>query len=286
MLLTIADLESSGRDLGQAFTAAQGLSQMYLDYVNNSQEDHRKYTVEIFGSKKREPGVHASELSKCHRALVYGIGGMERKANTANTDTNMLMRFLLGHAVHAMVQDNWHQIAKKSNGLVRFEDEVKVSPKTSPVAAQWNIRSSCDGIITLCDQNKNPYLRVGLEIKTSADGPFKNLRSPEHDHVEQATLYQKTLDLPLMWLFYYNKNNSNYTTSYDPFLFPFDKKLWEEELEMRIARCTFLAEQQRLPARKEGRHCKWCTFSWTCNPSCLQPKPNPTAGYLQGVTRR
>ena len=181
-LLTIADLAQPEKVLAPYMTRAQNLSQVYLDQVVSSQEDHQRYTVEIFGSKKRAPGVHASELSKCMRALVYGIMGMERKANKG-ADVNMLMRFKMGHAIHALVQYEWSQIAEKSEGLIQFEDEVKVSPEVSAAAAQWNIRSSCDGIITCCaPQGGGPQVRVGLEIKTISDDGYKKLRQPQSDH--------------------------------------------------------------------------------------------------------
>jgi CRISPR/Cas system-associated exonuclease Cas4 (RecB family) len=284
-LLTVADLNQTEEVLAPYITRAQQLGTIYTDHLIHGQADGYKYEVEVFGGDGRAQGVHASELSKCPRSLVYGIMGVERKANTQGADANMLMRFRLGQAVHALVQNDWKQIADKSQGAIRFEDEVRVSPETSPTAAQWNVQSSCDGIITCCDQGGQPEMRVGLEIKTIVDDGFRKLREPQADHYEQTTLYMKTLDLPLMWVLYYNKNNCNFTTAYHPYLFRFNKQLWEDVLEMRIAKCTHMAENNQVPAGKEGMYCKWCPFTWLCKPARLKPRPKPS-GYAQGMTRR
>lgn len=270
-LLTINDLNQPLKEVLKYVDMANGLSNVYIDYITNSQEDDQSYKTEVFGTKGRSKGVHASEISKCNRALVLGIMGIERKVDTSNNDINMLMRFKVGHAVHSMLQNDWKQIAKKSKGLITFKDEVKIEPGNSEIAKLWNIHSRCDGIITCYgDYNKtSPQIRVGLEIKTISDDGYSKLKAPQADHLEQTTLYMKALDLPLMWICYYNKNNSNFTPSHNPFLFTFDKNVWDNILEMRIAKCTYLADTNNIPDCTEGIHCRWCSFSWHCKPPLL-----------------
>src|SRR5690606_11437879 len=97
---------------------------------------------------------------------------------------------------------------------------------------------------------------------------------PESDHMEQTCLYQACLDLPLMWVLYYNKSNSNFTTPYAPWLFKFDRHKWENELQPRFAKAHAHAQSQQLPDRTEGQHCQWCPFAWLCKPKVLSRSMN------------
>jgi hypothetical protein len=285
-LLTIADLAQPQRELTPYIEMAGQLSQLYFDHIARDQEETYSYTVDVFGGKTRAPGIHASEISKCLKLLVYSIMGYERKANVETADVNMLMRFRVGTALHAMIQNDWHRIALASNGRLKFDDEVKINPELGGSALLWNLHSSCDGIITFLDEHGNPILRVGLEIKTESDGQFEKLRQPREDHKEQTTLYMAALDLPLMWVLYYNKSNSNITTSFPPYLYQFDKKLWEGQLEMRFAKAQHLASIGRLPKGTEGMPCSWCPFSYDCKPSILKQQGSVRPPIAQGMRKR
>ena len=279
-LLQIADLAQPQQVLSPLFQRAQSLSQIYFDHVANSQDDSYQYLVNIHGGGTRSQGIHASEISKCLRALVYGIMGMERIADPQHADTNMLMRFRMGHAIHGMLQNDWHRIAAASNGLMKFQHDIKVSPELGGAASVWIIYTHCDGIITLCDEYGNELIRIGLEIKSISDSGFSKLKSPQKDHLEQTTVYMATLNLPLMWLLYYNKSSSNISTSFSPFLFKFDDKLWHNVLEIRFAQATHMAQTNQVPAGTEGLHCKWCPFTHACQPAIL------TQAARRAYTRR
>jgi hypothetical protein len=77
-----------------------------------------------------------------------------------------------------------------------------------------------------------------------------------------------------MWTLYYNKSNSNYTPSTAPWLFQFDKKLWEGKLIPRFEAAHSMAAARELPARSEGMQCRWCPFAYTCNPTNAQKQYN------------
>jgi hypothetical protein len=126
---------------------------------------------------------------------------------------------------------------------------------------------------------------VGLEIKTESEKQFEKLREPRDYHKEQTTLYMAALNLPLMWLFYYNKSNSNITSSFPPYLFQFDRKLWDT-LEMRFAKAHGMAAQNQLPARTEGMPCRWCAFSYTCQPSLLKGQQPKRTKLSLGMVKR
>lgn len=288
-LLTIADLNQPQQYIAQYIEMAGQLSQMYFDHIARDQDETYSYRVDVYGGKTRAPGIHASEISKCMKLLVYSILGVERKIDVETVDVNMLMRFRIGTAVHAMIQNDWHRIAAKSGGRLHFQDEVKIHPDMGGAALLWNMHSSCDGIITFVDEQNQPILRVGLEIKTESDGQFEKLRQPRDDHKEQTTLYMAALDLPLMWVLYYNKSNSNITTSFPPYLYQFDRKLWEQQLEMRFTKAQHYASLQQLPQGNEGQQCSWCPFSHHCKPSILRPqgpkRPSISPGMLGRRTR-
>lgn len=287
--------ELSGQDLTPYLEFVNTLSQMYFDYVASSQDDNYSYVVEHLGGKERASGIHASEISNCMKLLVYSLMNTKRHADPTTADVNMLMRFSIGTAVHAMVQNDWHRIAEKTAGTLTFagqggytlsfQDEVTISPALGGLAAYWNLHSSCDGVFTLLDPHNQPVLRIGLEIKTESDKQFEKLTQPRVYHKEQTTLYMAALDLPLMWTFYYNKSNSNITTSYPPYVFQFDEKRWKM-LEQRFFEAYQYAAHQHLPQGTEGMPCSWCPYSYTCKPSILSGKPTKRDTPSLGMIRR
>lgn len=270
-LLNIADLERPKSELAPLIEMATKLSDRYFDFLSSDSGGHQ-YKVSIGGGGARKPGIHASEISGCFRRLVYSISSVERKSDSKTADVNMKMRFGVGHAIHAMLQNDLGRMAEASNKELEFGSEVTINPWNSTVAAEWGIESSCDGVFTFLDKDEKPFMRVGLEIKSASDGEFEKIKEPKKDHSEQTCVYMACLNLPLMWTLYYNKSNSNITTSYPPFLSQFNKKLWED-LELRFVKAQHLKDVDKLPEREEGMPCRWCPFSWHCMPSILQAKP-------------
>jgi len=284
-LLTIADLSQPPEVVTPYIQRARTLSGMYLQHLATSQTDTHKYDVSIWGGSTRSKGIHASEISKCMRQIVYCIMGTERRPPVQEANVNMLMRFSLGTAVHSLLQHDFHRLAEKSGGQLRFKDEIRIGPKLGGPAQLWNIRSSADGIFTFMGPDGQPELRVGLEIKTMSPDDYADLKSPQNDHMEQATVYMATLDLPLLWFLYYNKGNSNFTESSPPWLIQFDAARWNNDLEIRFARCTHMAQIGELPDRTEGFYCKWCHFAHTCSPTSIRPRAGTPFRLSSGMRR-
>lgn len=270
-LLTIADLQTVGNAKAQYVEHAKQLSRLWERW-KAQQSGSYKVTVDFFGEGGRESGIHASEVSGCMRKLVYGIMSTERKVLPEQKDLNMQRRFDAGTLQHALYHYELEEMCKwlRNGGTeIYFEPEVKVHPGLGGVAQQWNIHSHCDGIFTLCASGQ-PYLRVGLEIKTKSAPMFEKLKSPDVEHQDQTCTYMATLDLPLLWLLYYNKSNSLFTHTESPWLFQFDQRLWETKLVPRFSTATQLAQKGQLPQRQEGKPCGWCPFAHTCNPNYLR----------------
>lgn len=267
-LVSIADLQQPKEALEPYIEKVNGLGKLYYNYITTDPGGYR-YEVSIGDERSRAPGVHASEVSKCQRRLVYSMMGTEKQVGTQR-DSNMLMRFRIGHAVHAMLQNDWHRIAKMTPGL-KFEDEVKINPSTSEIAKELNIHSSCDGILTFLDEQEQPLIRLGMEIKTASPKEFEKLKKPSSDHIEQCTMYMACLDLPLMWTLYYNKGNSNIMTPYSPWLFAFDERLWNR-MQMRIVKAEHMSNTDVIPERDEGIQCRWCPYTHVCQPPSLKTR--------------
>jgi len=249
------------------------LDQLRFRYMRmiEQRDEPISYQVDIKADSDRAPGIHASEVSKCMRALSYAIRGTEKRKNPSNT--NIRMRFGIGHAVHAMLQNDLHLLAKREADL-SFKDEVPISPAIGGAAEIWNIQSSCDGILQFHEgdsETTEPFLRVGLEIKTESDKRFAKLVEPREDHYKQACVYMHCLDLPLMWMLYYNKSNSSYTPAKPPWLFQYNPQTWSK-LERRMAEATASAYGGVLPDREESFECSWCPYAWTCGPGYLANK--------------
>lgn len=253
-LTSVSDLSRPAEEIADLIDQATQLSQLYDDYVEADHGD----------GHERAAGIHASELCGCERKVVYCIQGAPKKKGLKK---NWRQRFRFGHAIHDMFQKDFYKMAERSNGSLAFEAEVPVSPKYQAIAAELNIHSSCDGVFTFFDDpNADPVLRVGLEIKTEAPDGYSKLQEPKPEHVEQAHVYMRCLDLPLMYFLYVNKGNQNNTPSIEPFLIRYDPSIWGK-LEQRCRRLLKMAADNVLPDRKEGILCDFCPYAPICQPN-------------------
>jgi hypothetical protein len=282
-LASIADLNGPTEEVIRCVEMAKELSSLYDDYIVLDQDD----------GGHRAPGIHASELYPCLRKSVYSVLGTPKKPHVAKF---WKQRFKVGTAVHTMMQEDFHKMAKRSqqgkamrvaedaankmNCILEFEDEVRVHPSKQAIAARYKLHSSCDGVFTFRDKTTNEVvLRVGLEIKTEAPDGYEKLKEPKKEHVRQAHIYMACLDLPLMWFLYMNKGNQNNTGSAAPWLVTWQPQVWAE-LEERCKTVLDFAERNELPDRTETMVCEFCPWSYTCQPS------NMTRAFQRPNNRR
>lgn len=284
-LLTIADLQRPEHELAPLIQEAENIGRRYFKFIEQDDVTH-SYTVNVFADSERAEGFHASELSGCFKRLVYTQTDTEKRPNAA--DLNMKMRFRIGDAVHAMLQNDLTRMAERSQGTLHFQSELEIAPELQPIALQYDIHSHCDGLLTFSRwypdyQQWYSYLRMGVEIKTKSDKEFDKLKKPDDYHLEQTNVYMKCLDLPLMWTFYYNKSNSNITTTEDPWLFKYDPQIWDK-LIGRMGSATQYAQSGKMPPREEGLPCGWCPYAWHCQPSFLKKKDARKKRRIVGVS--
>jgi len=272
-LVTIEDLSG---DITEALREIEALGPLYEEFKKND-DKYREIILEIGGDGSRSVGVHASEVSGCLRKMVYSMSEVDKKVRSEDADVNMRMRFQLGHVLHALVQSDVQHMCAETMGEMVFEDEVKISPELGGTAEQYNVHSHSDGVFTKLDKEFNPTLRVNFEIKTMSGPEYDKLTKPKPEHVEQAHVYMKCLDVPVTWFFYYNKSNSNWTKPRAPFLITFDHKIWDR-IENRIKRAYKYIGDGELPNREEGRPCGWCPFASKCNPMYLKLRSTKSSG--------
>lgn len=281
-LRSIADLNRPLEEIQPYIDMAKSLNDMYDDFIVLEQDGH-----------DRAPGIHASELYPCLRKPYYSLTGVPRKPNVSKF---WKQRFKVGTAIHLMLQQDFHKLAKRSQRgeamrvaaalalqmdcYVEFEDELEVSPEKQELARHYNLHSHCDGIFTFYKMDTGEVvLRVGLEIKSEAPDGYAKLTAPKEEHVRQAHIYMACLDLPLMWFFYMNKGNQNNTPSKSPFLITWQPKVWLE-IQDRMNVIHQHAAEGVLPARTEGIWCEFCPWAYTCMPQ------NMMKAFQKADTRR
>lgn len=264
-LVSCADLLTLPADVIAKYELwASDLGDMYDLFIRNDDEDVA-FVVAWSGSKNRSDGIHASEMAgECQRPVWYSLRGEKRQ----NVDVRPFWKkkFRVGQTYHAMIQEDWRRLCEKSNGLMSFEREVRILPELQSIAARYDIKSSCDGVITFRDYPHGPaVMRVGLEIKTESSDQYSKLKGPKDEHKRQTCVYMKCLDVPLLWTMYVNKGNQNIVPSKHPYLYQFDFELWGR-IERETKEIHRLATINQIPPRVEGLVCQFCGYSWICQP--------------------
>ena len=101
MLMTISDLQTTPQGMqNQCVQAAMSLSNLWDSYVKQSPGDWELHT-EFRGEEERQGGIHASELSRCRRLIVYSAMNTERKVQAQDKNPKMQRVFDIGTIVHS-----------------------------------------------------------------------------------------------------------------------------------------------------------------------------------------
>lgn len=284
-LVTIEDLEKEPPDQVAMYTLlAQDLKGMYDAFVEND-EENVTFQAGWGGASSRAAGLHASELSLdgCQRSTVYSLMGAEKQQRI---DAFWKKRFQMGHMVHALLQNGFERMAAATNGTVTFEPEVKIAPILQDgVTKKYGINSHCDGIFTIREHAAGPpVLRIGVEIKSESPDEFKEIKEPKPFHKDQALIYMKCLDLPLLWFVYFNKGNQNMVPSAPPYLMTFNHRRWAA-IEQTIVERIADAAANNLPERKEGIKCEFCPYGHICQPEYLRRKVKRAAAKADRAKR-
>lgn len=139
-------------------------------------------------SKKRERGIHPSELGGCKRRIYYGlIGADESSPRLAEP------KLIAGTTIHHMFQERF-----QSTDLYEVKSEIPI--EGTEFARRLHLIGYCD----LGFYIKNVPI-LGVEVKSGLlynAVPFR--------HQIQATAYQQCLGFPFMWYFYMDRDWAQY----------------------------------------------------------------------------
>lgn len=225
----------------------------YVDWVRNEPRDNRQ-------------GVfHPSAAGMCGRRGVYEYIGTPRVYTDTDKDLEV---FRIGHAVHDIVQSILGDLrcVLEPRGIeVHFEAEVPFDPATDTLMQDFGLGGTCDGLLTLSCKAEGWVQRSVVEIKSSKDKLFQAIRAPKEDHVKQASIYAFRYNVPIIYYWYYNKDNSERKV----FREVFNDAAFDEAIN-KFASMRWHAEDGTLPEREESFYfCPRCEYSHTCKPETL-----------------
>lgn len=208
-------------------------------------------------AEPRYPGIHPSQLPHPCMLKVWnemtGVEGRER------IEPRTQLIFDLGHAVHHMMQTYG---ARGAWGPI-YKAESRLTGDIQPLAEELMIEGSADAenILVVDNIPNAPIYEVGVvhEYKTINTDAFKKLTRPKPEHKQQATVYAKVLNRPVVVYLYLNKNDS----SLADYPVEFDPAQWSTlENKARLLVQHFDAGQP--PPAETGFHCQQCPYAYGC----------------------
>ena len=201
----------------------------------------------------RKHGIHPSTLAStpCLLRIYYEAMGYEAQVVH---EANSLLIFDVGTAVHDMLQ----KFGQMGAWGIHYVPEAVVEDKDLMIVGH----ADADNILVIDDIAGAPIFEVGVvhEYKTINNEGFKGLRGkPKPQHKQQATVYSRCLNRPVVVYLYVNKDNSNIAD----FPLPFDPATWEA-LRQRAEVVRNAVLTQIPPQGTVGWHCQNCGYVYQC----------------------
>lgn len=210
---------------------------------------------------------HPSSAGYCKRRTVMHY------INTPPTDAisvRMKEIFEVGHTLHDVVQARFEKLAphvKRLGAQYEFQREVPCDRTTDTLFLDLNIAGTADGILRIW--NAEFEQRALLEIKTQSDKRHEELlkmRTAYEKHLLQSHLYAFRFDLPLIYVFYLNKDNQKREVR----THLFDHAIFDAAV-LYFTRCGDFVKRGELPPREESWfECKECPYRTACGPEVLR----------------
>jgi CRISPR/Cas system-associated exonuclease Cas4 (RecB family) len=259
---TLRSLDDAGPhvDLEKVFD----ISKLYALTIDTSVEE----------SIARQGVWHPSSAGMCKRSQVLAF---TRVKPTDRQSRQLKEIFKLGHVVHDIVQTALEKlpVAMQRYGVnVDVQREVPCNRETDRLFLDYGIAGTADNLVRL--HNAAFEQRGVVEIKSIADERFKEVKkqeSPLTKHLMQANLYAYRFDCPLVWMFYFNKNNSKrlgFTLLFDLVYFDLAVGYFQQ--------CADFVRRGQLPPREEDYlECGDCLYRTLCDPVLLRSR----TGMLQ-----
>lgn len=213
----------------------------------------------------RQGYFHPSAIGQCSRRNVYEA--MRAPLTPGVPDVESQEIFALGHKIHDRVQGVLADVARvcEAKGLEwEFQAEVPFDPEKDQLFIDLRTGGTTDGCITI----RQPGVweqRGVLEVKSMKDDFWQKLKGPKPDHEWQAHLYAFRWNVPIIWYWYYNKNNSQRKV--------FRRAVNEKKLDQALERLEMFNEHFEagtLPEREESFFmCPRCEYKTVCDPPSL-----------------
>lgn len=218
------------------------------------------------GKQEREfrKAFNPSTYYKCQRYLFYRLRGVpEDKV----INPRMQRIYRVGTALHNDVQD----IVSSCVSLIPYEEMPFYGAKGVELISEHNshpmevkfldyrwtekipVSAMVDGAIEF--QN----IQMLFEFKTINTSDFNILIEPLKDHVKQGALYVLCTGINRVMFLYMDKN----TQEYKAYLVEYTEK----QLDWVVNRLRYiegLILANSLPAKEEGRDCRWCGYKKLC----------------------
>ena len=254
-LRTIADLKP-GLDPKEAIA---DLDAMYMTALDNSNDEH----------VARQGVLHPSSVGYCKRANVYqrlGTPPSDRRSK------EFIEIVTMGHLVHDILQHRLEQLTHtlaKFGINAEFQREVPCDKANDALYKSLRLAGTCDGILRLWTDKWEQ--RGVVEIKSINDEGFKEMELAElaqRNHRMQSHIYAYRFNTPIIWVWYYNKNNGK--RELKPTLF--DEATYLAAVDYFIELDDYARRGELPPGDESWFECKECVYRTKCDPAVLRSR--------------
>lgn len=226
---------------------------------------------------------HPSSCGYCRRAEVLQF---LRTPPTDEQSKKLKEIFAMGHLVHELVQSKFEQLAphlKRRGFQYTFQREVPFDPETDRLYLELGIGGTCDGIVRIW--NAVFEQRILLEAKSQSHDRHEKLKvmaTAWPTHLLQSHIYSWRFDIPVITVFYFNKNNSKRETRTQLF----SHEIFDTAI-MYFSECNDYVARGELPPREESYlECVDCRYRSMCKPEVLRRKKALNTVPVTALRRR
>lgn len=211
----------------------------------------------------RQGYFHPSGVGACRRKQVYEY---IRTPFIPTLDPESIEIFDLGHAIHELLGRKFadvERVLKPKNIGYSLNLEVPFDPKVDRLFTDLGIGGTCDAVLEVWSDTWRQ--RAVIETKSINGTNFEKLNAPKLEHLMQGHLYAYRFDCPIIYNWYYCKNNSKrrvYASLFDHSVFSQAISYFEQLLRH--------VEAGTLPDRDEDFYnCPRCEYREVCQPSVM-----------------
>lgn len=237
---------------------------LFRQAINNSNDEH----------EERSGIFHPSSVDYCARANVMQY---LREPATDRRSKEFIEIVTMGHMVHEHIQGKLEELVELvrldvkrfKRATVEFQREVRYDPATDALYQDLNLGGTCDGLMRITTPIWEQY--GVIEIKSQNTEYWTKIVGEKRaykNHLMQSHLYAFRFQTPIIWVWYYNKNNSKHELK--PHFF--DHEIFDEAVEY-FEKLNDAVRAGDLPERvNDWFECSECVYRTKCDPPVLRGK--------------